>query len=176
MTHKTVRVQYGDLEADIDVKMAPLILECWKAGVRTSYCCQSNPCNWAYISFETSYDFRKFVDLIIKFDSARKSLYCRVIGLAKAHNWIYNFNVVDYNCDRWYDKEAGVAHLDQLDADKGIETDISSCVRFYKTDLPILTEAMTRYNKLAEQAAEEQRQRYMKSTGRMVKFGGAKHE
>jgi hypothetical protein len=28
MTHKTVRVQYGDLEADIDVKMAPLILEC----------------------------------------------------------------------------------------------------------------------------------------------------
>jgi hypothetical protein len=39
-THPTVHVSQNGREADIDVDMAPLIRELWRAGIDIQYCCQ----------------------------------------------------------------------------------------------------------------------------------------
>ncbi|HMU61595.1 MAG TPA: hypothetical protein PKA66_07425 [Gemmatimonadales bacterium] len=38
--HKQARVEFGEWEADVDAKLAPLILEIWKAGWQTARSCQ----------------------------------------------------------------------------------------------------------------------------------------
>ncbi|MGH8896231.1 MAG: hypothetical protein ACRDZ4_04205 [Egibacteraceae bacterium] len=39
-SHPTVRVEHGNLAADIDEELAPVILELWRAGIHTVGCCQ----------------------------------------------------------------------------------------------------------------------------------------
>jgi len=39
--HKEILVSYGNLQAEIDEGIAELVLECWKAGIVTSFCCEN---------------------------------------------------------------------------------------------------------------------------------------
>jgi len=39
--HKQVRIRHGEMEADVDEEIAPLILELWRAGVETISSCQN---------------------------------------------------------------------------------------------------------------------------------------
>jgi hypothetical protein len=72
--HKTVRVRYKDYDEKIDVLIAPLIYECWRAGVNTVMSCQEveycqKKCVW--IEFDTSEDLDYFVQLIAVNDKLR---------------------------------------------------------------------------------------------------------
>ena len=50
--HQTTHIKYGALEADIDIEIAPLILELWKGDIYTIASCQSNADNAIWIKFE----------------------------------------------------------------------------------------------------------------------------
>ena len=50
--HQTTHIKYGALEADIDIEIAPLILELWKGDMYTIASCQSNADNDIWIKFE----------------------------------------------------------------------------------------------------------------------------
>jgi len=38
--HASLHVEHGDLETDVDVELAPIILSLWRAGIRTTGSCQ----------------------------------------------------------------------------------------------------------------------------------------
>ena len=83
MKHKQRLVRYGDIEAKIDVEIAPLIEEIWKAGLYTCNSCQGNPDkNWIWIEFFNSYDAAKFLNIVAKYEEDTNLLYNRI-----THGW-----------------------------------------------------------------------------------------
>lgn len=63
--HPTVHVSYGEEDADIDENLAPLILECWKAGFGTNMSCQETEPDEAWIEFADTESARMFVGIVV---------------------------------------------------------------------------------------------------------------
>jgi len=61
--HKTKQIKYGQIEADIDEKIAPLILEIWKSGIATDESCQDYDGD-IFIGFASTSDFLRFLHLL----------------------------------------------------------------------------------------------------------------
>lgn len=49
--HETVQIRHGQLAADVDEAIAPLIHALWVLNINTEYSCQGNPGDRAYIKF-----------------------------------------------------------------------------------------------------------------------------
>jgi hypothetical protein len=64
--HRQVHIKVGDMEADVDEGMAPLILELWRANMSTVMSCQGEPSDdrQAFIMFALIYDARAFLRLV----------------------------------------------------------------------------------------------------------------
>jgi len=67
--HETVLVEHGRLRQNIDKKIAPLILETWKAGVSTDYSCedQRKPGDkeaWVVLGFPSVTEARKWMRIV----------------------------------------------------------------------------------------------------------------
>ena len=67
--HPTKRVHVGPWAADIDVLIAPLIRDIWKAGIETRQCCQSYA--WLgvkgrriWVQFPGSVELAKFLNAV----------------------------------------------------------------------------------------------------------------
>lgn len=93
--HKTIRIVYGDQEADVDKQIAPLIKGMWKAGIETYQSCQDNPAGWVWIQFMSSHELEKFLSIVGDYQAALGSLhdrmrhgYDRVVG-PRVGQWRY---------------------------------------------------------------------------------------
>jgi len=76
-----VKVSYKRLRAPIDVKIAPLILEMWKAGIKTQGSCQrmSDMSDMVWIELLFVEEAVKFLNIAsADFDQAPDSLYNRM--------------------------------------------------------------------------------------------------
>jgi hypothetical protein len=65
--HPTVKLTYpfrNDEVVEIDTEIAELIQEMWKAGVKTSSCCQGNGDEPIWIRFPSVEDYRKLVEIV----------------------------------------------------------------------------------------------------------------
>jgi hypothetical protein len=79
INHKTVSVSSGDLVADIDEKIAPLIKRLWDLGLQTSNSCEDNvPQGWVWIEFDSCSDAQRFLNLVADYSEDRNSLYNRI--------------------------------------------------------------------------------------------------
>jgi len=79
--HRQVKVSYKRLRAPIDVKIAPLILEMWKAGIKTQGSCQrmSDMSDMVWIELLFVEEAVKFLNIAsADFDQAPDSLYNRM--------------------------------------------------------------------------------------------------
>jgi hypothetical protein len=62
--HKSIKLWCDEYECEIeiDIKIAPLIKEIWKAGISTVNSCENNvPENYFWIQFRSSSDLEKFL-------------------------------------------------------------------------------------------------------------------
>jgi hypothetical protein len=61
--HEQVRIQHEGMEAEVDKKIAPLILELWREGIKTLCSCQDYPGFglWLMIPAEHEPKFRKLL-------------------------------------------------------------------------------------------------------------------
>src|SRR5687767_816255 len=61
--HEQVRIRHAGLEADVDKKLAPLILALWREGIKTVCSCQDHPDFglWVVMLAEHEAAFRKLL-------------------------------------------------------------------------------------------------------------------
>ncbi|MDQ3920279.1 MAG: hypothetical protein M3348_17590 [Acidobacteriota bacterium] len=133
-------VKHGDLEEEIDVLIAPLILEMWKAGIETLMSCQS-AFKKVWIQFPDVSEVEKFLNIAGgDFDHHRRgSLYDRLSDqwfvknqrFYNARCWEYEVGIIDFGKDQQEDCPFFSLYIN---------------VRFPKRDLPAVLERMQRYN------------------------------
>jgi hypothetical protein len=126
----------------VDEELAPLILALWQAGIDTHMSCQENFPGITWIHFPTSEDAEGFLDLVAVYPEGRRirrTLYDRIAGCGSDKDWQYDLHPHD-----WGVKEDVVG-------DEVVETCIgptdfgfSVCIRFPKTDLPLITKRVRR--------------------------------
>jgi hypothetical protein len=72
-THQTIPLRFGDMAADVDERLAPIVFELWRRGVRTTSSCQDYSQKdlegapdegHAGIAFESAEDADAFLDLL----------------------------------------------------------------------------------------------------------------
>lgn len=103
-SHPTVKVTFRDLEAEIDVEIAPLIQEIWYMGLKTYNSCQDNPEGWVWIEFGHAKHAEIFLNVIAFYESAIDSLYNRIRQQWRYSNgkwpegcWEYTVHPLDYS-------------------------------------------------------------------------------
>jgi hypothetical protein len=150
--HETVYVQFGDMEADIDVGIAPLIEEVWRAGIMTGLSCQEIRPGKARIVFLTAEDAETFLNIVVgEYSHDYDSLYNRI-----RQAW----STGDEDKDSWWDFATGAddesIEDDDLPDGSGEEWSIgppqfkfSISIRFPVTDIPVLLERMKVHNETA---------------------------
>lgn len=62
--HKTKRLKFGSMEADVDLPIAPLILRLWKNGIWTCQSCEENEPGVVWIQFPEHEDAKRFFDAV----------------------------------------------------------------------------------------------------------------
>jgi hypothetical protein len=95
--HETTLVKWKDMSADIDCKIAPLILNLWKLGFYTTNSCEENQPGIIWIEFINVAQGKVFLNLIAR---ASKNLYENITGFwDHEDNWQYDVNVDDWRFD-----------------------------------------------------------------------------
>jgi hypothetical protein len=81
--HREVAIEYGELRADVDEPLAPIVLRLWQLGIPTTGSCQGpwQDQSHGYIQFETADGATRFLALIAAAsERGRHSLSQRVLG------------------------------------------------------------------------------------------------
>lgn len=77
--HEQARVRVGDWEAEVDLEIAPLIEEIWKAGLWTWNSCQNCVEGRVWIQFSHVEDGQRFLEIVAaEYDPDPWSLYQRI--------------------------------------------------------------------------------------------------
>lgn len=151
--HRTVKVQVGEMQADIDEEIAPLIRELWKAGIDTFNSCQENRPGIVWVQFATADDAARFLNVVTEYDEEPDGLYARVTGRwdgceHSAPPWEYDAlpedlglveTFLDDEIDEWHEGE--------------VEFRFTMSVRFPRSDFPAVLARMSRYNQASEKQA-----------------------
>ena len=138
--HKQVRIKVDSFEADVDEELAPLLVELWKAGMRTVLSCQENRPGVAWIQFFSVDDLTYFLDTVGGCAAVEEDdLYWRITQDADEDggSWEYALHPMDIAADDeadddWHEHLPDFAFLPS--------------VRFPRTDLPLLLRHMTFHN------------------------------
>lgn len=147
--HRTVSIAYGDWKADIDIAIAPLILEMWRAGIETYLSCQGSPPGWIWIMFGDVDALRCFLNIVGRFEPSRRSLHHRMrrgYDLpegALPGRWWYRM-VVD-------DSTTLVAEDDEEDCWTEPELpdwQIRFCLHFPRKDLSMVLQRLIEHNRI----------------------------
>lgn len=160
-THPATTVAHGDRVAEVDVELAPLVLEVWRAGIGTIHSCQDVGENVAALAarlphlgdvvrHETGRASIGFADAeaMVAFLEAlanagpRDELYERMVHWASPSAWQLVLAIRD-------------PALENGDAEDGVDGDdvpsrfslASFQVRFPRTDVGEMTERMRRHNR-----------------------------
>lgn len=111
--HPTKLVAVGDQQAEIDVELAPLIEQMWRAGISTMMCCQETASGLAWIEFDSIDDLMRFLNLVIWYEPEPESLYARVnwqrTGGDQPGCWEFQFNLIDVLEDQQEQTDDGFA-------------------------------------------------------------------
>ena len=159
--HKTVSVNIGEMMADIDIKIAPLIEEIWKADFHTFNSCQDNQPYWKpasqtgviWIEFDLD-DGLQFLNIIAdEYSDDYDSLYNRIrhgweTEDKNSIDWEFAINLVDWSIESRYEGENGEpGDIYCIETPTGPPNFIPFLsVLFPKEDLPLVEERMRQYN------------------------------
>ncbi len=150
--HRTVRVSVGEMEADIDEEIVPLVRELWRAGIETVNSCQENRPGIIWIQFATTDDAANFLDIVAEYEEGEDTLYNRAMGRwdggeFPASDWDYAALPEDRGLVEGFteDDEVEEWHEGLTDAF------FSVSVRFPRSDFPAVLARMARYNRRCEQ-------------------------
>ncbi len=139
-SHPSKRVKVGNMEADIDVMLVPLIREMWKAGIETEECCQDlildeeKNIGKVFISFPNIREIRDFLSIISDNRDIDKpeSLYRRILGCSEEQNiWSYDIFLED----------GGL-----MTKTGNTDFEFASCVLFSQSDIKEATRRLRNYN------------------------------
>jgi hypothetical protein len=149
--HEAVRVVWGDQSADIDEAIAPLILEIWKAGIRTANSCEDNvPRGFVWIQFPTTQDAERFLNIIGEYEDEEPapSRYRRVLAEAEwPGEWRYAVGLEDWAVDCEVDEENWI--VEKRTRDRPMFCFWVS-IRFPRSDIRWVTQRITDHNVRAE--------------------------
>jgi hypothetical protein len=133
--HPQVQIKHGSWSADVDEEIAPLILACWRADIATSNSCQENQPGIAWIEFPTALDAEHFTTTVVR---DIDDLYWRAFPNDDGEvHWEWaavpgdlgeELNEVTHEIER-------IGPPDIL---------IAVSVRFPRSDIPLLTEKLSR--------------------------------
>lgn len=88
--HKQVKVSVGDWVAEVDVRIADLIRELWRADIDTCLSCQENPPGFVWLEFFTPDDASRFLEIVARYEDGADTMYDRISGRwDDASNWKY---------------------------------------------------------------------------------------
>lgn len=97
--HPTIIVEVGSWREEIDVALAPLIREIWKAGIETMMSCQEVEPGIAWIAFPAVEELFHFLNLVTRYEPEVDTLYNRIhhqrTGPMSAPVWDYQLNLMD---------------------------------------------------------------------------------
>lgn len=109
MNHKTKLIQHEDMEAEVDLKIADLILNLWKLDLTTTNSCQdNNPKDWIWIEFASTLDAEQFLNICAnEYSDDVDSLYNRIRQEwdGAKDSWKYSTCIDDYNVHQEIDEE-----------------------------------------------------------------------
>lgn len=88
--HPQRHIQYHTQEADVDVGLAPIVLELWKAGISTLLSCQEVTDGVAWLKFASVKDATRFLTIVC--DASRGGNITEQPDLPK-HERIWSFRV-----------------------------------------------------------------------------------
>jgi hypothetical protein len=78
------RIQWGEQAAEVDVAIAPLVLEIWKAGWITVQSCQRHPATGkVWIQFLAAHQAEDFLNVVAPYEEPEQSIYRR------ARHWYF---------------------------------------------------------------------------------------
>ena len=138
--HETVRVVVGDLAADIDTMIAPLIRAMWVVGIRTIFSCenagdmgQETHRGWVQVQFERMMDATGFLNRVTRFEPGGKALYNRIShdGCKGVRCWDYEVYPFDSAFNKLTETHAGVPAID-----------FRVVVYFPQGDLPVILDRL----------------------------------
>lgn len=156
--HKQVCVRVGHREADVDEGIAELIEQLWLADIGTGLSCEENQPGIAWIDFDTPRDARRFLTIVVKYESGADSLYKR----ATESEWQYDIHLADYAMfGEDFDQHPGRT-----------EFCFSVSIRFPRTDMPVLLERLKRHN-LRRATMNERDQAFMREIEMLAESAGA---
>lgn len=137
--HETEIVRYGDCEAEIDRKIAPLILKLWKLGLDTHNSCEENSPGIVWVQFLTLNAGKSFVNLIANMgdDEIYEHAVSEWDGKSK---WEYAIHPMDFNRDVVKDKEHPGFVKEVILGPP--EVNFTMSVRFPKSDLKQIEEIL----------------------------------
>ena len=146
--HKTVLVRWKDQSAYIDKRIAPLILELWKAEIATVNSCEENRPGWMWIEFLYVTDAERFLNIVARYEHGIRSFYNRI-----RQAWEFGDRPLT---DAWeYDVYPFDLSVEETEVDGAISESssgpsdfvFSMCVRFPRSDYHKLLYRMRRYNR-----------------------------
>lgn len=144
--HNTVRVVYGDQQADIDEAITSLIFEMWRAGIRTFQSCQDNPPGWVWLQFDDTAELQKFLGIVGDDDQPGDLLNHRMrsgYGLKGGfEQWDFRLVVNDWGLDEIVAENGEIDEIRIGPPDFGVLT----CVHFPKRDLSTVVARLIVHN------------------------------
>jgi hypothetical protein len=149
--HEQVHIKYGDFDADVDVGIAPLILEIWKAGIPTMMSCEENRPGWTWIAFVTAEYAAQFLNAVARYDENVDSLYNRIL-----HSWdpptgtvegFWEYVTMPFNMAVIFEETEEGALAETCTGSANCLFDVS--IRFPRSDLPMLVNNLADYNRTA---------------------------
>ena len=146
--HPTVPLQWEAQAADIDVKIAPLVLEMWKAGIKTLGSCQGHPKGWVWLQFDSLVDLGSFLDIVARFAKGDPSL---------AKRMVFGYHRPDgpHKKQWWYRMVADDISVDEIETPAGdlVEERLGPpdfwvlvAVHFPRSDLDRVSQALVDFN------------------------------
>ena len=146
--HATVVVEVGDQAASIDVDIAPLIRELWRARICTSKSCQENRPGIVWIQFPTERDAATFLGIVAEYEKGIDTLYNRIANVWKSEHvklafWEYKVHPTDLSLQL----ESDESDQSRNESHQGIsEFVFSVSIRFPKEDVSVLIERLRQHN------------------------------
>ena len=133
--HPQVRIEHGSWSADVDEEIAPLILACWRAGIDTDNSCQENRPGIAWVEFPTAADAEHFTTNVV---CDMDALYWRAFPNDDGEiHW--EWAAVPEDLGEELDEAT-----DEIERIGPPDIRIVVGVRFPRSDIPLLTEKLSR--------------------------------
>lgn len=151
--HKTTLVKHRGYSANIDVKLAPIILKLWQLNIRTFNCCQENQPGIAWIEFASAIDAQEFLNLVAEYPTLKdlkrtkfwKTRYGRIMNYEDGNvkNWQYDILLDNYGVEQTLDEQ-----LDMVEDNFTGRNDFgfSVSIRFPISDIKFIKEKLLKWN------------------------------